>query len=304
MAPIAGVSCRFLLRGWDSAFSSQCTSYSPLHLYRHWIRDSGYQELFHRPLLLERLQYLELSFNYVNVKSTWILGQVRLPSLREVSLHYPAYTHQDALPFQITNSFQSSPLLEKFTLSGMVMSDHDLIQALQNIPSVRDLSLDFLVYRPISKLLTENFLQRLYYSRHTEILLPNLRSSTYGGPTSLNEHMHLFRDVLVYRFNPRVRHAIRRSRLRTNNCSSNQVGQRDELVWICRQSGYTRSLVQAGLEFSLTRGMKWLWISNGVSVLAKVGQWSLNLTKNLQNVYVYNVNNFSAGVPYLIIQTL
>ncbi|EDQ98310.1 uncharacterized protein LACBIDRAFT_336080 [Laccaria bicolor S238N-H82] len=91
--------------------------------------------LFHQPLLLEHLQYLELDFRNVNVKSTWILGQVRLPSLREVSLRNPVHPPQDALPFRITSSFQSSPLLEKFTWSGMIMTDHDLIQALNNIPN-------------------------------------------------------------------------------------------------------------------------------------------------------------------------
>jgi len=50
------------------------------------------QELFHQSLLFERLQYLELRFDFVDVESTWILKQVRLPSLREVSLHNPTYT--------------------------------------------------------------------------------------------------------------------------------------------------------------------------------------------------------------------
>jgi hypothetical protein len=107
------------------------------------------QELFHRPLLLENLQYLGLHFNNINVESTCILKQVRLPSLREVSLHNPAYMPREVVLSQITNSFQSSPLLEKFTLSGMMMSDHDLIQASKNIPSVKDLSLDFLSHQPI-----------------------------------------------------------------------------------------------------------------------------------------------------------
>jgi hypothetical protein len=118
------------------------------------------KELCHRPLLLEHLRYLELHFEVDNafVESGWIFkGQVRLPSLREFSLYNPAESGpQDAVLLQITNSFQSSPLLEKFTWSGMMMSDHDLIQALKNIPSVKDLSLDFLSYPPI-KLLTKEF---------------------------------------------------------------------------------------------------------------------------------------------------
>jgi hypothetical protein len=79
------------------------------------------QELFHLPFPLEHLQYLELRFDSINVESTRILKQVRVPSLREVFLHSPAYTPQEAPLSQITNSFQSSPLLEKFTWSGTMI---------------------------------------------------------------------------------------------------------------------------------------------------------------------------------------
>jgi len=211
------------------------------------------QELFHRSLLLERLQYLELHFYYVDVESTWILKQVRLPSLREVSLHNRMYTPQDADMFQITKSFQSSPLLEKFTWSGMVMSDHDLIQALKNIPSVKDLSLDFFSHpRAIGKLLTGEFLQRLCFP-HAEILLPNLRSFKYRGPTSLNEHIHLFRDVLVYRFRECALRAagVDSERTTVAQIKSVSVTSSSELVVGPDIQEELNSLVQAGLEFSL-----------------------------------------------------
>ena len=214
------------------------------------------QELFHRLLLLERLQYLELNFRNVNVESAWILGEVRLPSLREVSLHNPAYTPQDAFPFQITNSFQSSPLLEKFTWSGMVaVSDHDLIQALKNIPSVKDLSLDFRGYDPPRKVLTETFLRRLYFP-HAEILLPNLRSFTYRGPTSLGEHMRLFRDVLVSRFRECALRAAEVDSERTTVAQIKSVSVTSSSVFVVSpdiQEELNR-LVRAGLEFSLTFG--------------------------------------------------
>jgi hypothetical protein len=213
------------------------------------------QELFHRPLLLEHLQYLELRFDSINDKSTCILKQVRLPSLREVFLHNPAYTPQEAFLSQFTNSFQSSPLLEKFTWSGTVMSDHDLIQALRNIPSVKDLSLHFLNYPPFSnlKLLTEEFLQRLYFP-HAETLLPNLRSFEYHGATSLNEHMHLFRDVLVYRFRE---YALRTTegdseRMTVAQIKSVSVKSSSGLVISSDIQAELNSLLQAGLELSLT----------------------------------------------------
>jgi len=210
------------------------------------------QELFHRPLLLERLQYLELRFHNINVESTWILGQARLPSLREVSLHNPCHTPQ-AILSQITNSFQSSPLLEKFTLCGMMRSDHDLIQVLKNIPSMKDLSLHFFSYLPNGELLTEEFLQRLYFP-HAEILLPNLRSFTYHGPTSLNEHMHLFRDVLVYRFRKCALRAAEGDSERTTvaQIKSMSVTSSSEFVVGSDIQEELNSLVQAGLEFSLT----------------------------------------------------
>jgi len=212
------------------------------------------QELFHQPLLLERLQYLELRFHSIDVESTWILRQVRLPSLREVSLHNPTYTPQDAGMFQITKSFQSSPLLEKFTWSGMAMSDHDLIQTLTNIPSVKDLSLDFFGHsQAIGKLLSEDFLQRLCFP-HAEILLPNLRSFTYCGPTSLNEHMHLFRDVLVYRFRECALQATEVDSERTTvaQIKSVSVTSSSEFVISPDIQEELNGLVQAGLEFSLT----------------------------------------------------
>jgi len=211
------------------------------------------QELF-QPLLLERLENLDLHFDDVNAESTWIFKQVRLPSLREVFLHNPAYTPQDAFPFRITNPFQSSPLLEKFTWSGIMMSDHDLIQALKNIPSVKDLSLDFFSHpRAISKLLTEEFLQRLYFP-HAEILLPNLRSFTYRGPTALNEHMHLFRDVLVYRFRECALRAAEVDSERTivAQIKSVSVTSLSEFVVSPDIQHEINSLVQAGLEFLLT----------------------------------------------------
>ena len=231
------------------------------------------QELFRRPLLLERLQYLELRFNNVNVESTWILKQVRLPSLREFSLSTPEYSPQDAAPLQITNSFQSSPLLEKFTWDGMVMSDRDLIQALKNIPSVKDLSLHPISYSPWIKLLTGEFLRRLY-PPHTEILLPNLRSFSYHGATSLNEDMHLFRDVLVYRFRECALRAAEIDSERTTiaQIKSVSVTSSSECVVSPDIQEELKSLAQAGLEFTFhfrshPGGMKSLRTLNGVLVL-------------------------------------
>ena len=217
------------------------------------------EQLRHRPLLLKHLRYLELHFTVVyerGVETGWIFkGQVRFPSLREFSLCNPEDNEpQDAVLLQITNSFQSSPLLEKFTWSGTVeVSDHDLIQALKNIPSVKDLSLDFLDCQPSSKLLSEKFLQRLYFPQE-EILLPNLQSFTYRGPTSLSEHMHLFRDVLVYRFGKCTLRAAEVDSERTTvaQIKSVSVTSSSEFVVSPDIQEELNSLVQAGLEFSLT----------------------------------------------------
>ncbi|EDR04086.1 uncharacterized protein LACBIDRAFT_306337 [Laccaria bicolor S238N-H82] len=229
------------------------------------------QEL-HRPLLLEHLQYLELHFEVDNVfvESGWIFkGQVRFPSLREFSLYNPAENGpQDAVLLQITNSFQSSPLLERFTWSAMIMSNHDLIQALKNIPSVKDLSLNFLSY-PRIKLLNGEFLQRLY----SGILLPNLRSFSYHGATSLNEHMHLFRDVLVHRFRKCATRADKIGSERTTVAQIKSVSMTStsELVVSSDIQEELNSLVKAGLEFTLHfcthLGMKSLRTLNGVLLL-------------------------------------
>jgi len=230
----------------------------------------------HRPLLLEHLQYLELHFEVddVFVETGWIFkGQVRLSSLREFSLYNPAKNEpQDTVLLQITDSFQSSPLLEKFTWSAMMMLDRDLIQALENIPSVKDLDLNFLSYPPI-KLLTKDFLQRLYFP-HAENFLPNLRSFSYHGATSLNEHMHLFRDMLAYRFRKCALRASEADSGRTTVAQIKSVSMTSssELVVSSDIQEELNSLVQAGLEFRLyfrthLGPMKLLQTSNGVLVL-------------------------------------
>ena len=161
---------------------------------------SNPSDLFYRPLALDRLEYIELRFeSRVNTASTLILGSIKLPSLREVSLHGPfVFTGAAILP-RITESFSASSLLEKFTLSGILSSDRLLIQVLENIPSIKELHLKLDDSATRDQLLTRELLQRLC-PPHTNILLPNLRNFTYRGPTSLNDHMPLFRDMLVYRF--------------------------------------------------------------------------------------------------------
>jgi len=126
---------------------------------------------------------------------------------------------------------------------------------------VKDLSLDFLSNRrpAICELLAEELLQRLCFP-HAESLLPNLRSFKYRGPTSLNEHMHLFRDVLVYRFRECALRAgeVDSERTTVAQIKSVSVTSSSEFVVSPDIQEELNSLVQAGLEFSLTRGMKWL----------------------------------------------
>ena len=156
--------------------------------------------LFYRPLVIERLRYIELRFeSQLNTESALILGSIKLPSLREVYLHGSfIYTGVPTLP-RITELFSASSLLEKFTLSGMLSSDPLLIQVLENIPSIKELHLKLDNPATHDQLLTSELLQRLF-PPHTNILLPNLQHFTFHGPASLNDHMPLFRDMLVYRF--------------------------------------------------------------------------------------------------------
>ena len=157
-------------------------------------------ELFYRPLALDRLEYIELRFeSQITTESALILGSIKLPSLREVFLHGSfIFTGAPILP-RITESFSASSLLEKFTLSGMLSSDRLLIQVLENITSIKELHLKLDNPATHDQLLTSELLQRLC-PPHTNILLPNLQSFTFHGPASLNDHMPLFRDMLVYRF--------------------------------------------------------------------------------------------------------
>ena len=159
------------------------------------------QNTFVRPLVLERLEYLYLSVASKTVRIAQILESVELPHLREVYLDGSFVPPSPAILPAIMISFPSSHLLEKFTLAGAITSDDELIRVLGYIPSTKELRLEFGGYGqdPYGPLLTEKLLQRLH-PPHADILLPNLRSFTYCGPSTLNEHMHLFRDVLVYRF--------------------------------------------------------------------------------------------------------
>jgi len=160
-------------------------------------------ELFHQQVsVLEHLEYVELEFYIIYPRVTWILEQVKLPSLREVSLTGPFGSEdegeEETFLLQIMKPFRSSNLLEIFTFSNTRKPSENrvLTQVLENIPSVKDLSLDFCEG---DDFFSEGLLQRLY-SPHADIILPNLQHFTYCGPASLTEHMHLFRDVLMYRF--------------------------------------------------------------------------------------------------------
>ena len=155
---------------------------------------------FFQPPVLEHLEYLKLWFDIVDdsLSANLILGPAKLPSLREVSLSGRFASSAPVL--QIMQAFRSSQLLEDFDLGYELPSDVILIQVLELIPSVKTLRL-FFTHRNQQighSSLLEALLQRLCCPQ--DILLPNLRKFTYRGPTSLNEHMHLFRDVLVYRF--------------------------------------------------------------------------------------------------------
>ena len=153
--------------------------------------------------VLEHLEYLALNFyDAFDFEVSWILEQVKFPSLREVYITGPfGSTSEEAFLLQIVKPFRSSKLLEKFTFWDTENPSDNRVfnQILENIPSVKFLSLDFCEESSGYQFFNEELLQRLY-SPHADILLPNLQHFTYCGPTSLTEHMHLFRDVLVHRF--------------------------------------------------------------------------------------------------------
>ena len=146
---------------------------------------------------LEHLECLELNFYYTAKRAPQILSSFKFPSLREVSLVGPFSTALAWSP--IMTSFHSSHFLEKFSWDSAITSDSDLIQILQLIPSIKELRLELDDEKPYRKLLTADLLQRLC-PPHAAKFLPNLRSLTYNGPSSLKDHMDLFRDALVYRF--------------------------------------------------------------------------------------------------------
>ena len=160
-------------------------------------------QLFHQQVsVLEHLEYLELDFYAIYSESNWILEQVKFPSLREVSLTGPFESMpEEAFLLQIVKPFRSSKLLELFTFHNRRKNSDNgvLTRVLECIPSVKVLSLDFCEESSGNEFFSEELLKRLY-PPHADILLPNLQHFTYCGPTSLTEHSHLFRDVLVYRF--------------------------------------------------------------------------------------------------------
>ncbi|KIJ97238.1 hypothetical protein K443DRAFT_257735 [Laccaria amethystina LaAM-08-1] len=154
-------------------------------------------------LVLEHLEYLKLDFYPIHSPASWILQQVKFPSLREVSLTGRFGSMREKFLLQIVKPFCSSKLLEIFTFyNTKKLNNRVLTQILENIPSVKDLSLEIWEDSSGDEFFSEELLQRLY-SLHADILLPNLQHFTYRGSTSLTEHMHLFRDVLVYRFRQR-----------------------------------------------------------------------------------------------------
>ena len=160
------------------------------------------EEMCVRPLVLERLEYLHLWLRVASaeVGISQILGSVELPSLREVYLHLYGVSPPETILPAIMITFCSSHLLEKFTLTGAFTSEDEFIQVSGYIPYTKELCVEYRsLHVPHVPLLTEKLLQQLY-PPHADILLPNLRNFMYYVPSALEEHMHLFRDVLVYRF--------------------------------------------------------------------------------------------------------
>ncbi|EDR10602.1 uncharacterized protein LACBIDRAFT_317225 [Laccaria bicolor S238N-H82] len=212
------------------------------------------QDTFVRPLVLERLEYLELQVVSEGVGITRLLESVELPALREVNLtSHLDYSSLAILP-AIMISFCSSHLLETFTFTGSITSDDELIQVLRYIPSTKELSLDSGEYHPhLCPLLTEKLLQRLY-PPHADILLPNLRSFTYCGPSTFDEHMHMFRDMLVYRFRQcALRPAeVDSKRATVSRIQSVTVVTASRLVISPDIQEELDCLVNEGLELSLT----------------------------------------------------
>ena len=212
--------------------------------------------VFVRPLVLERLEYLQLQVGLNVVGITQVLESVKLPSLCEVYLHNNVASSSPMVILPaIMISFCSSHLLEKLTLTGKITSDDELIQLWGYIPYTKELCLEFgsfcqqRVYPP----LTERLLQRLH-PLHAEILLPNLQSFTYCGPSTLNEHMDLFRDVLVYRFRQCALQPAEVHSKRATVCQiqSVTVKTQSRLVISPDIQAELDCLVKEGLELSLT----------------------------------------------------
>ena len=206
-------------------------------------------DAFGRPLVLERLEYLQLQVASEGVGLALILLSVELPSLREVYLHNHVVSPVVILP-SIMISCRSSHLLEKFTLKGGITSDMELIGVLKYIPFTKELCLEFGSHgQCLHPPLTEWFLQQLY-PPHADILLPNLRSFTYSGPNTLNEHMDLFRDVLVYRFR---QCALRPAEVDSKRATVSQI----QSVTLKTQSRLVISPdIQEGLDFLVKEGLE------------------------------------------------
>ena len=170
------------------------------HINCSTLNSSKSLDMINQPLVLDRLEYIELWFDKrVNMASTRIFASIKPPSLREVFLHGSFFFTDVAILPRITESFSASSFLEKFTLSGVLSSQHVLIEVLENIPSIKELHLKLDASFTDNQPLIRELLQRLC-PPHTNILLPNLQNLTYDGPPSLNGHMSVFRDMLVYRF--------------------------------------------------------------------------------------------------------
>jgi len=125
------------------------------------------------------------------------------------------------------------------------------------IPYTKELCVEFRsLHAPHRPLLTEKLIQRLY-PPHADILLPNLRSFRYYGLSTLHQNMHLFRDVLVYRFR---QCALRAAEVGTVDSKQATVSQ-IQSVTVRTSSRLVISpdiqeeldcLVKEGLELSLT----------------------------------------------------
>jgi hypothetical protein len=192
-------------------------------------------------VLATHLTSLELSVhNPYNEQFSCVFNSLIIPAVRELSCH----TTGCIFPYWsfISLMSRSSCSLHTLSLDGFIISNDDLVSCLRAVPSLCELSLDYLT---TSNALLEMLTPGHWSNIGPDILLPNLKHFAYG--TELALHFPITTNLLLSRWN------TAKSDVSRDNLSS--ITRLESAIFTSEQDGRLDSHISAQLTQLVAEGM-------------------------------------------------